>query len=106
MRVPTLMAYGDRDVFAPLPHVVDLYRQLPHARLLVAPACDHQVMVSRPALFNDAAAAFYRETEAEARARAAGEPSPAASTIRSANRAPVPTSLPPSIEPVSKEARP
>lgn len=105
VRVPTLMAYGDRDVFAPLPHVVDLYRQLPQARLLVAPACDHQVMVSRPALFNDAAAAFYRETEAEARARVAGQPGPAASTIRSANRAPIPTAMPGLTEPTSKEAR-
>jgi pimeloyl-ACP methyl ester carboxylesterase len=105
VRVPTLMTYGDRDVFAPLPHVVDLYRQLPQARLLVAPACDHQVMVSRPALFNDAAAAFYRETEAEARARSAGGPSPAASTMRSASRAPIPTSLPAITEATPKEAR-
>jgi len=86
IRVPTLLAYGDRDVFAPLPHVVALFRQLPDARLLVAPDCDHQVMVSRPGLFNDAAAAFYRETEAFARTRA---------TNRGGNRAPIP-----------KEARP
>jgi len=95
IRVPTLLAYGDRDVFAPLPHVVALYRQLPDARLLVAPDCDHQVMVSRPALFNDAAAAFYRETEAVARARAAGEPGPMASTHRSGNRAPIPKEVRP-----------
>jgi len=105
IRVPTLLAYGDRDVFAPLPHVVALYRQLPDARLLVAPDCDHQVMVSRPALFNDAAAAFYRETEAVARARASGEPGPTASTNRSGNRAPIPTSLP-QTEQISEEAHP
>ncbi|HXX62070.1 MAG TPA: alpha/beta hydrolase [Candidatus Sulfotelmatobacter sp.] len=95
VRVPTLLAYGDRDVFAPLPHVVALYRQLPDARLLVAPDCDHQVMVSRPGLFNDAAAAFYRETEAVARARASGDGSLTVSTIRGGSRAPIP-----------KEARP
>ncbi|HTS14610.1 MAG TPA: hypothetical protein VMH24_03015, partial [Candidatus Sulfotelmatobacter sp.] len=41
----------------------------------------------------DAAAAVYRETDAVAAARAEGRPERAA-TIRSANRAPVPTSLP------------
>ena len=105
IRVPTLLAYGDRDVFAPLPHVVALYRQLPDARLLVAPDCDHQVMVSRPGLFNDAAAAFYRETEAVARARAAGEQGSAAPTTRRGNRAPIPTSLP-QTEPLTEEAHP
>ncbi len=105
IRVPTLLAYGDRDVFAPLPHVVALYRQLPDARLLVAPDCDHQVMVSRPGLFNDAAAAFYRETETVARARAAGEEGSAAPSNRRGNRAPIPTSLP-QTEPLTKEAHP
>lgn len=107
VRVPTLLAYGDRDVFAPLPHVVALHRQLPDARLLVAPDCDHQVMVSRPGLFNDAAASFYRETEAVARARASGERSPRASANRSGNRAPIPTSLPSLTDaiPSPKEAR-
>ena len=70
VRVPTLMAYGDRDVFAPLDHTVALFRQLPEARLFVAPDCDHQVMATRPGLFNDAAEAFYRTTEAQALARA------------------------------------
>ncbi|HXR26436.1 MAG TPA: alpha/beta hydrolase [Candidatus Baltobacteraceae bacterium] len=106
IRVPTLLAYGDRDVFAPLPHVVALYRQLPEARLLVAPDCDHQVMVSRPALFNDAAAAFYRETEAVARARASGVSGATQSTNRGGKRAPIPTALPPLAEPSSKEAHP
>jgi pimeloyl-ACP methyl ester carboxylesterase len=72
VRVPTLLAYGDRDVFAPVDHVVALYRQLPDARLFIAPGCDHQVMASRPGLFNDVAATFYRTTEEQARARAEG----------------------------------
>lgn len=71
VRVPTLMAYGDRDVFVPADHAVALYRQLPDARLFLAPDCGHQVMVSRPGLFNDAAAVFYRSTESQARERAA-----------------------------------
>ena len=70
IRVPTLMAYGDRDVFVPAEHAVALYRQLPDARLFVAPECDHQVMTTRPGLFNEAAASFYRSTEAVARERA------------------------------------
>ncbi|MFI5261560.1 MAG: alpha/beta fold hydrolase [Candidatus Limnocylindrales bacterium] len=93
VRVPTLLAYGDRDVFAPLAHVFELYRQLPDARLFVAPDCDHQVMVSRPALFNAAAGGFYRQTEVVARARAAGAAGPAPTTVRGAHRAPVPTEL-------------
>lgn len=78
VRVPTLLACGDRDVFVPVTHAAALYRQLPDARLLVVPACDHQVMVSRPGLFNDAAGRFYRETEAVAVGRAGGAASPAA----------------------------
>ena len=37
-----------------------MYRQLPDARLLVAPNSPHTVMVAQPALFNQAAANFYR----------------------------------------------
>lgn len=69
-RVPILLAYGDRDVFVPADHAVSLYRQLPDARLLIAPDSGHQVMVQRPSLFNDAAGAFYRSTEPAARQRA------------------------------------
>lgn len=71
VRVPTLMAYGDRDPFVPVDHAVALYRQLPDARLFVAPECDHEVMTRRPGLFNEAAASFYRTTESVARERAA-----------------------------------
>jgi len=73
---------------------VELYRQLPDARLFVAPDCDHQVMVTRPALFNAAAGGFYRQTEAIARARATGPGDATPTTIRSGGRAPVPTTLP------------
>jgi hypothetical protein len=57
-------------VFVPADHAVALHRQLPDARLLIAPDSGHQVMVQRPGLFNDAAAAFYRSTEPTARERA------------------------------------
>jgi pimeloyl-ACP methyl ester carboxylesterase len=69
-RLPILLAYGDRDVFVPTDHAVAIYRQLPEARLLIAPDTPHQVMVSQPALFNQAAAVFYRSTEQIARERA------------------------------------
>ena len=69
-RLPILLAYGDRDVFVPADHAVAIYRQLPDARLLIAPDTPHQVMVSQPALFNQAAAVFYRSTEQIARERA------------------------------------
>lgn len=67
---PALVAVGDRDPFVPVDHAWGLMRQLPDARLLVAPACGHEVMVRRPALFNEAVAAFYRSTETVARRRA------------------------------------
>jgi pimeloyl-ACP methyl ester carboxylesterase len=71
VRLPVLLVYGDRDVFVPADHAVALYRQLPDARLLMAPDCPHPVMASQPALFNQAAATFYRSTEHVARKRAA-----------------------------------
>jgi pimeloyl-ACP methyl ester carboxylesterase len=69
-RLPILLVYGDRDVFVPTDHAVAIHRQLPDARLLIAPDTPHQVMVSQPALFNQAAAVFYRSTEQIARERA------------------------------------
>jgi pimeloyl-ACP methyl ester carboxylesterase len=69
-RVPILLVYGDRDIFVPVDHAAALHRQLPDARLLIAPDCPHQVMVRRPALFNQAAGDFYRSTEQVARERA------------------------------------
>lgn len=70
VRLPVLLAYGDRDVFVPADHAVALHRQLPDSRLLIAPDTPHQVMVSQPALFNQAAASFYRSTEQISRERA------------------------------------
>lgn len=67
---PTLIACGDRDPFVPVEHAWGLMRQLPDARLLVAPDCGHEVMVRRPALFNEALAAFFRRTATTAQRRA------------------------------------
>jgi pimeloyl-ACP methyl ester carboxylesterase len=70
VRLPVLLAYGDRDVFVPADHAVAIHRQLPDSRLFIAPNSPHQVMVSQPALFNQAAGTFYRSTEQVARQRA------------------------------------
>jgi pimeloyl-ACP methyl ester carboxylesterase len=59
-RIPVLLACGDRDPWVPLEHAVALRRQLPDARLLVAPGCDHVVTVRAAAVFNAAALAFWR----------------------------------------------
>jgi len=59
-RLPILLAYGDRDVWAPLEHIVPLRRQLPDARLFVAPDSTHVVLIQQPALFNAAALGFWR----------------------------------------------
>jgi pimeloyl-ACP methyl ester carboxylesterase len=73
VRLPVLLAYGDRDVFVPADHAVAIYRQLPDARLFISPNSPHTLMVSQPALFNQAAASFYRSTEPIARERAASQ---------------------------------
>jgi pimeloyl-ACP methyl ester carboxylesterase len=72
VQLPTQLVYGDRDVFVPADHAVAVYRQLPQGRLLIVPDCPHAVMANAPALFNQAAAAFYRSTEQVARKRAEG----------------------------------
>lgn len=67
---PVLVAVGDRDPFVPVDHANRLKRQLPDGRLFVAPDCGHEVMLRKPALFNEALAGFYRATEAVATRRA------------------------------------
>ena len=72
IELPAMVCVGDRDVFVPVDHAWGLARQLPDARLLVAPDCPHEIVARRPALFNEAAAEFYRSTEAIARGRSDG----------------------------------
>lgn len=67
---PALIVCGDRDPFVPVGHAWELQRQLPDARLFVVPDSNHEVMVRRPGLFNEALSGFYRSTEAIARSRA------------------------------------
>ena len=80
IEVPALVVCGDRDHFVPVDHAWGLMRQLPDGRLFVAPDCGHEVMVRRPALFNEALAGFYRSTETVARRRAGGATPAAAAT--------------------------
>jgi pimeloyl-ACP methyl ester carboxylesterase len=68
--MPAMVVCGDRDPFVPIGHAWELERQLPDGRLLVVPGASHEVMVQRPALFNEALGGFYRSTEAIAAARA------------------------------------
>ncbi|HUG49299.1 MAG TPA: alpha/beta hydrolase [Candidatus Limnocylindria bacterium] len=70
VRLPVQLVYGDRDVFVPADHAVEIYRHLPDARLFISPDTPHTVMVSRPTLFNQVAGQFYRSTEEVARRRA------------------------------------
>ena len=51
---PTLVVVGDRDPFVPVDQAWALKRQLPDARLFVAPDCGHEVPARRPALCNEA----------------------------------------------------
>ena len=72
IELPAMVCVGDRDVFVPVDHAWGLARQLPDARLLVAPDCAHEIVARRPGLFNEACAEFYRSTEAIARDRTGG----------------------------------
>jgi len=69
VELPALVAVGDRDPFVPVDHAWGLMRQLPDARLFVAPGSGHEVMVRQAGLFNEALAGFYRSTESIARRR-------------------------------------
>ena len=70
VRLPVLLVYGDRDVFVPVDHAAAIHRQLPDSRLLIGPNSGHMVLAAQPALFNVAAASFYRGTADVARKRA------------------------------------
>ena len=61
-RLPILLACGDRDPWVPLEQAVRLRRQLPDARLFVAPGVGHVVVAERPSLFNQAMLQFLRRT--------------------------------------------
>lgn len=61
-RLPILLAYGDRDPWVPLEQAVALRRQLPDARLFVAPGVGHVVATERPSAFNTVALQFLRST--------------------------------------------
>jgi len=70
--LPVMVAVGDRDPFVPVDQAWRLQRQLPDGRLFVAPDCPHELMVRRPALFNEACSGFYRSTAAAVHRRAVG----------------------------------
>jgi pimeloyl-ACP methyl ester carboxylesterase len=57
---PALVIVGDRDPFVPVDQAAILRRQLGDGRLLVVPDCGHEAPSLRPALVNEALAAFYR----------------------------------------------
>jgi len=59
VQVPALVVCGDRDPFAPVDHAAGLKRQLPDARLLVAPDAAHLVMLTRPEVVAAGLQAFY-----------------------------------------------
>jgi pimeloyl-ACP methyl ester carboxylesterase len=60
IRLPVLLAYGDRDPWVPLEQAVRVKRQLPDARLLIVPECGHVVETERPSIFNPAMTLFLR----------------------------------------------
>jgi 3-oxoadipate enol-lactonase len=67
---PTMIVCGDRDPFVPVGQAWEVQRQIPDARLFVVPDSNHEVMVRKPALFNEALTGFYRTTQDVAAARA------------------------------------
>lgn len=71
IRLPVLLAYGDRDPWVPLEQAVRVKRQLPDARLLVVPDCGHVVEAERPSVFNPAMTQFLRRVRSARSARTA-----------------------------------
>jgi len=69
-RLPILLAVGDRDPWVPLEQAVKLRRQLPDARLFVAPGVGHVVVAERPSAFNTVMSQFLRSTSVSAPATA------------------------------------
>lgn len=63
IEAPALVVVGDRDPFVPVDQAWRLKRQLPDARLFVAPGCGHEVMLRKPALATEALAGFYRSAQ-------------------------------------------
>jgi pimeloyl-ACP methyl ester carboxylesterase len=66
IRLPVLLAYGDRDPWVPLEQAVRLRRQLPDAHLLIVPG-GHVVPAERPSVFNPAVLGFLRSPAARPR---------------------------------------
>jgi pimeloyl-ACP methyl ester carboxylesterase len=60
VRVPTLVACGDRDPFVPVHQAVDLARQLRAGRLLVVPGRGHDIVSGTSPELDAAITAFYR----------------------------------------------
>jgi pimeloyl-ACP methyl ester carboxylesterase len=50
IKVPTLVASGDRDGYSRLEHTVEAYRLLPKGQLALVPGCGHVVFFCRPDL--------------------------------------------------------
>lgn len=71
IRVPTLVAAGDRDPIVPLEQTLFLYRSLPDARLFVAPGVGHGAPYRAAPLLARAMRDFLDETETAAAAAAA-----------------------------------
>ena len=51
INVPTLISVGDHDLIA-LDHTVELFKNLPHAQLLIIPGATHIVLIEQPDLVN------------------------------------------------------
>jgi pimeloyl-ACP methyl ester carboxylesterase len=87
---PALVMAGDADPLCPVDQAWRLKRQLPDARLFVAPGCGHEVLLRRPALATEALAGFWRSTQAVAERRA--EIRPGVTTARPGAPAGIPRS--------------
>jgi pimeloyl-ACP methyl ester carboxylesterase len=67
IRLPVLLAVGDRDPWVPLEQAVRLRDRLPDAQLFVSPGVGHVVTAERASLFNQAAVTFLRRASTAGR---------------------------------------
>jgi len=59
INVPTLIAAGDHDLIN-LDHTVELFKNLPHAQILIIPGATHVVLFEQPELVNSEIIKFLR----------------------------------------------
>ena len=66
IKIPTLIAAGDQDVYTKMEHFVEIYHLLPHGELAIVPGCGHTVFKCNPSLMLDLIEQFLQQEDVPA----------------------------------------